>query len=332
MSFRREVPSLSSLCLKMIGRYPLKALTRQTVETSFYGEMAVSSKHHKMTNTLNEIRNLVVLEMTNNGKMQDNSLPENFLDETVREVTFRDSKISNSFLEEIATSCPDLESLDFAGCFNIWDAGVGQVLRACPQVRAATLTNCRKLTDKCLAYGAKYGRRLKRIRLGGCFNLTANGLTTFLQRHPNAHRLLELDLSGLALSPEALAAVGGGCPRLERLGLGYLEQPPADAQRLLRALPQLKSLSLHWSTCIDDAFLLFIATNCKLLREIDFTGVKNISMQGITSLIEQKTFKAQEDPNAWNGVTKLSLRYTNISKQDIGVLEQSYPDLNIVTT
>jgi len=55
-------------------------------------------------------------------------------------------------------------------------------------------------------------------------------------------------------------------------------------------------------------------------------------MQGITSLIEQKTFKAQEDPNAWNGVTKLSLRYTNISKQDIGVLEQSYPDLNIVTT
>jgi len=283
-----------------------------------------------MNHSLNEIRNMIVAEMTNNGKMQDNALPENFLDETVKEVRFRDSKISNTFLEEIATSCPDLESLDLTGCFNIWDMGVGQVLRACPGIRTVDLTNCRKLTDKVLAYGAKYGRKLKRVRVGGAFNLSATGVQAFVQKHPNVHRVLELDLSGLSLLNSTLSVIGEYCPRLERLGLGYTTCTGPALQDLVKALPNLKILHLHWATCVDDAFLLFISTTCNALTEINLTGVKEITIQGVTSLIEQKAYEASRQPDKWKKLEVLMLQFANISKQNIEMLEQSYPYLEII--
>ncbi|CAM9322974.1 unnamed protein product, partial [Choristocarpus tenellus] len=115
--------------------------------------------------------------------------PSEILDDSFTELSLAGSKIGDDFIRDtLGKRCPRLTSVDLTGCFYISDESIGLLLRGCKRLQRLSIRNSRKLTDVSLEHIAKDGKHLCGLDIGGCFNMTPEGVEAMAAKHPNSSR------------------------------------------------------------------------------------------------------------------------------------------------
>eukprot|EP00741_Cyanophora_paradoxa_P019471 tig00021127_g18796.t1 len=196
-------------------------------------------------------------------------------------------------LAALAESCPNVRALRVENMEAAGDASVGAVARACRALRelnaASPLTDAAELslrrarvTDEGALAVAKACRALRSLSLRQCEGLTAAGAERLAARL--APSLTALDLSGVPLSPAAIAALAA-CPALRSLSL--FRCPGATGAAVAAAAtawPCLESLELGGLASLDDAALAAVAAGCPRLRALDLRACPLLSDPALAAL------------------------------------------------
>ncbi|KAI9277866.1 hypothetical protein BY458DRAFT_504275 [Sporodiniella umbellata] len=121
--------------------------------------------------------------------------------------------ISDSFILEVAESCPRLEHLDLRACGQVSDIAISAIAHQCPQLRHLNVGRIRdrekitiksigliaqhttasvlglagcEVTDKCMELLAKNrGVNLERVSVNSCSNISNRTIYAFIQHCPN---------------------------------------------------------------------------------------------------------------------------------------------------
>jgi hypothetical protein len=291
----RDVTSLYDTILKVIARYPTKSLTKasceklmKAIENNYFGEDI-------------DMLQIILNQVIDGGRMTDDAVPI-LVYKNRRELSLSNSKISGKYLVSAANLCSThLIKLDVSGCFQVADHQILEVLgKFCPNIRKLNVRNCRKLTDDFLisVIDSKYYQNLRELNIGGNFNINDKGVSYFIENNPYINEFTELILSGLQISDETIMLISRKCKSLTSLGLGYCDLKETTIQNLLTKIgSQLEVFDWSWpsSTSVvtnpqPSTFFVIdsLATLCPSLKEIDLTGNRNMSLQGIAELIERK--------------------------------------------
>lgn len=211
---------------------------------------------------------------------------------------------------------PNLQELELAFDATLTDAGLA-VIAGIPGLRSLSLRGCGQLTPAGLAALGK-NTRLERLDLR-----LICGKTTAAPRQLPARLLSRIELMlatemMLASKPgagvddavlTALAALPAlrelelaGCPSVTAAGLRALATTPlrslgvsirsGDAAAWIAEMsPTIESLSLAWSTQVDDAALAAVATRLPHLRGLDLSQCAQITDAGLAVLLERTTLQ-----------------------------------------
>ncbi|CAM9566214.1 unnamed protein product, partial [Hapterophycus canaliculatus] len=235
------------------------------------------------------LRQKIITKLVNEGRGMAGSFPAPpaFLDDTFTSVSLANSKIGDSFvLDTLSVRCPMLRSVDLTACFYIRDVSIEALLSRCPRVERLSLRNCRKLTDLALDHIVRYGKNLAAVDIGGCFNITASGVDALCAMHPNAHGFTELDISGIMVTTNTLEVICQHCRRLEVLRMGFIEYMENTLTEILLPLVgNLRSLHLHWNTCVTDEFLSWAGRSIPRLEDLNLCGCSKVSVDGVSDML-----------------------------------------------
>ena len=94
---------------------------------------------------------------------------------------FRCDRITDAGVTEVAQGCPNLQSLHLDFCYTITDAGVTEVARGCPHLRSLSLYWCSRITDAGLSKVAQGCLQLEWADLSGCRQITDEGVRKVVQ-------------------------------------------------------------------------------------------------------------------------------------------------------
>ena len=170
----------------------------------------------------------------------------------------------------------------------------------CPHITHLNTKSCRKLSDAFLSTLVKNKTiKLESLDIGGNYNITDQAVHSFVSSYHNISELKELNLSGLSLTDDTISLVVKRCSSLVSIGLGYLDLKEGTYREVFDTLGhQLVHVNLSWSSSVMPArcmqpgadFLVdCLVTLCPVLREVDLSGNKNVTVQPITDLIDRKS-------------------------------------------
>nr|CCA18655.1 conserved hypothetical protein [Albugo laibachii Nc14] len=357
MAFRREVPSLEQLVLKYIskaGKEVNDIITEETIT-----RLHRISKPNK--SRTNRVKQQLIHALLKNGRLGDDTLPTCFFHVSMTRMDLSGAKISSLLMEEFASICSKIHTVNFSGCFRLTDNAIEVLLRKCPELRDVNLENCRKLSDVSLDHLRKHATKLQCIDVGGNFNMTLPGITRFVEKHPNRSRFHKLHVSGHFLNEHALRVVMAKCKKLRSLSVGYSSLSDDAFIAFLTNRKSITRLSLHWNGAITDKLLRFMATDCPNLVELNLCGVTSVSSNALLELLRQKmkdtpaiestraSATAEDIPPRPKKMKMIDFRYTrfkvpwsfsaltysnrfwcSVSKEAVAFVHESYPDLQIV--
>lgn len=285
----RDVPVLSTTVLKEIARQPTKYIN----EPSFRRALAIKQQ----TDSNFDILQTLVDYIIDAGRLTDDVVPATFFDPSRKSLSLKNAKVSGKYIRKVVDRCPDLIELDIGGTFQVDDQTVLYLLQHCPLLENLNVRNCRKLTDKSLEFISENGHHVKRLQIGGNFNMTAFGIHSFLKR-PIASRLVDISISGLIITDDILDTMAKRCKNLTRLGLNYIDVSENAVRNLVDAVaPQLEHLSIAWIGTIvgsqhpqisAEFISQYLAKHCPRLSELDVSGLRNINYSCLLQLLDEK--------------------------------------------
>ncbi|XP_044516525.1 leucine-rich repeat-containing protein 29 [Gracilinanus agilis] len=209
----------------------------------------------------------------------------------------------------LVTSCPGLRVLDLSGCNSLFVSGmllaqpetVQKVREALTGLRDLNLSGLRSLADASFNQLADCAPKLERLSLARChiaFEPYASSaaqhdsstvfsfrnLLNFLKER--AGRLLALDLSGTALNPAALQALGQVVGlRLQELTLRSCRDISNEAvAALCRQQRGLTSLDLSGCSELADGALLAVSRGLQGLRHLRMEKLQRLTDAGFLAL------------------------------------------------
>lgn len=193
-------------------------------------------------------------------------------------------------------------------------------------VERFSIRNCRKLTDATLEHIARHGKKIVALDIGGCFNMTAKGVDSFCKFHANASNFTELDISGISVTTQTLEILCKHCRSLEVLRMGFIEYMEDTLMQTLRPLVgNLRSLHVHWNTCVTDSFLVWLAKSLPRLEDLNLCGCSHVSVDGVSDMLYDRQEALENDPSGkLSAIQKVNVRYASISKQDVEALEATF--------
>lgn len=206
--------------------------------------------------------------------------------------------LTDAALMALADRCTTLKCLELNGCSRLTDVAVVAVARNCSLLESLALNQgpqltdeafvaiglrlahlktisaigCRKITDRAIFALARGCSQLEEVRANGVGQ--TNEAVFALARHCPRLRLIDWRMSMSRIHPDALYAIGSGCPNFELLEL----QPHllADAPRLLPLFANLTTINLQIgkqdnfdnTASFTDAIMIAVATHCPLLKSL----------------------------------------------------------------
>ncbi|CAH0519153.1 unnamed protein product [Peronospora belbahrii] len=332
MAFRREVLPLDKLVLKFIAKTPRQSsviLNEQTLERA-----------HRIIHP------------------SDDTLPVSFFDSSMTRIEIIGAKISTIFIEmvdvhwlvvalrerqtKLATTCPNMHSVNFSGCFRLTDDAIEMLLKYCPDIKDLNLENCRKLTDLTLDHLRKFAPRLQSFDISGNFNMTIAGITKLIEKHPNHSKFTKVHISGHAVTDQTIKTITAKCRKLHSLSAGYCAITDEALIALLKKRESVSRLYLHWNVAITDQFLRFLGSEARNLQELNLCGVKSVSADSIVAAIHAKmgarndmldsTLSLPSDDNPEperKRLKKIDFRYTTVTKEAAAAVKEWYPELQV---
>lgn len=212
----REIPTLHITVLKEIAKKPTNFISEKNLEKAYL----IYPKDRENSFDLAQV---LVDYITEAGRLTDDVLPPSLFKSGRTELCLKNSKISGKYIKKIINNINlELTALDVSGTFQVDDDTVQYVLKNCKEMKTFNIRNCRKITDKSLEYIVQYGNNLTGVDLGGCINMSYNGINKFIQ-HKKMASLMELNLSGLPIQSDTLSLISSCCVNLTCLGIGYAD-------------------------------------------------------------------------------------------------------------
>jgi hypothetical protein len=292
----REIPSLSVTCLKFISKSPTLCITE---------DLYSNVMNRYSMSLIDTVTQLLINSITESGRMADDIIPLIAFEKTKSDMlSLKNSKITGAYLSEIIQRCgSQLISIDVTGCLMIDDLMIEKLLEICLQLQRIEIRNCRKLTDLSLGTLIESAPHIIHINIGGNFNMTENGILQFIEKHPNRHNFLSLNISGLPISEQTLDSLTKNCVSLKSLGIGYALITEAMVRKYLEKNGnRLESLCISWLTPpyslegVSGDLIDFIAKTCPRLHTLDISGLKNITSYAIGNFIDSKRTRVSSPP------------------------------------
>lgn len=323
----RDIPTLSMTVLKAIAKQPLKHLQVEKIPKSFAicPEGMREAAAQKLVDYISEA-----------GRMTD-EVPLMF-PQSSTSVSIKNSKLSGKYIHAIVQHCPNLRCLDVSGCFQVTDEVVEKILRECTNLEILNFRNCRKVTDiSLLTHINILGQHLVMLNIGGNFNITSNGLKSFLQTFPNMTVLQELCIGGLPINDEILQIIASKYTSLKTLNIAYA----VVTERALRALLAsglgdiVERLNVGWITVNANGdtlsldFFDYVAHNCPRLQEVDISGNRNINLSGLQQWIDFKIYQGEGARDGSVALRKIVAKFTCVAKSQLDQLASNYIGVSI---
>lgn len=288
----REIPSLSTICLKLISKSPTNYITEELY-------LNINNKYINNIKLKDKITQLLINTITDSGRMSDYIIPLIGYSSNLKYLSLKNSKITGIYLIEIIEKCKELNIIDVSGCLMIDDNIVNKLLITCPLLNTIEIRNCRKLTDLSIQYLIEYGKNIIHINIGGNFNITEPGVLQLIKNHPNKHLLQSLNISGLPISENILENLSLHCTSLKYLGIGYAIISEISLRKYLELSgSKLEHLVISWITPpfgytedLSPDLLDYISRTCPKLHTLDISGLRNMTYNSILSLVETKRAK-----------------------------------------
>ncbi|TYZ61723.1 hypothetical protein PybrP1_008336 [[Pythium] brassicae (nom. inval.)] len=334
MAFRREVPSLDKLVLKYVSKSV--RLAGSIVNDETIARMHRIGKPGKPRT--HKVKQDVIRALLQGGRVTDDILPASFFHESMTRIEVMGAKISTAFIVKLSTICPKLHSVSLSGCFRLTDDAIEVLARNCQDLKELNIENCRKLTDLSLEHLRKHAPKLQSIDVGGNFNMTIQGITKLIEKHPNHAKFTRVHISGHAVTDNTLKVIMTKCRKLHSLSIGYCAVSDDAVISLLKKRDAMSRLCLHWNVGITDQLLNYIGTSGRNLQELNLCGVKTVSADmGAT----ESEASAAPPPAATSEdaiepeperkrLKKVDFRYTTVTKEAAAAVKERYPDLHVV--
>jgi hypothetical protein len=237
----REIPTLQVLVLKEIAKQPTKHVSEA------YLKKAYLIKPKEQLQESFDLAQVLVDYITEAGRLTDDVLPPSLFKLGRTKLSLKNSKISGKYIKKIVDNVgPQLLEIDVMGTFQVDDNTVQYILKSCKVLQSLNIRNCRKITEKSTEYIIQYGNNLTAVDLGGCINISHQGINNFVQ-NKRMSSLKELNLSGMQIQSDTLCLISSCCGELTSLGIGYADIGEMAIRDYLSARGhQLEKLSIHW--------------------------------------------------------------------------------------
>jgi len=338
---------LKVFCLKAIGKHP-----------SSHIDVARLDRAQKImpsgsVDSFDVVQGLVDY-ITEAGKFGDDVLPPSIFTNARSprlELSLSNSKVTSDYIARTVVECPQLQQLNLSGCFQVSDATIALVGRVCPNLCKLDVRNCRRLTDEALASLCGRGpateqaatdnrpvySSLTALNLGGVVNLSHAGILSFLQSFDPIARLVELHVSGTALSDETLQVIGKQCKALTRLSIGFADVSEGALRKMLDVVGRrLEQLNISWlcttphsrhAPLTVDFFVDFLPHRCCMLQDVDVSGHRNVSMQCLAQYVDTTVQLAENFPKEARAVKVVRCKFV---QGPMAPLAPAYPNVQFV--
>uniref|UniRef100_H3HCT6 F-box domain-containing protein n=1 Tax=Phytophthora ramorum TaxID=164328 RepID=H3HCT6_PHYRM len=339
MAFRRDVMPLDKMVLKFIAKAPRQLgviLNEKTLERAHRIGKPAKSRTHRA-------KQEVIRALLRGGRLGDDTLPASFFHASMTRVEIIGAKISTQFIEMMSKICPKLHSVNFSGCFRLTDDAIELLLKNCPDIKDLNIENCRKLTDVTLDHLRKFAPKLQSIDVGGNFNMTIQGITKLIEKHPNHSKFARVHISGHPATDQTIKIIMAKCRKLHSLSVGYCAISDEALISLLKKRESVSRLCLHWNIAITDQLLRYLGSEARNLQELNLCGVKSVSADAIVAAIHAKNGartdlldlavpqpSPDENPEPERKrLKKIDFRYTTITKEAAAAVKERYPELQV---
>ncbi|ETW03316.1 hypothetical protein, variant [Aphanomyces invadans] len=309
MAFQRDVLPLQDLILKFMSkRYAPDMLNDMAIARAHRICDPSRSKTHKVKQDL-------IRAVLQTGRFSDDTLPTAFFHPNLTKIEINGAKISTVFVNRMAAVTVNLHHVNFSGCFRLTDDSILALLQHCPDIKELNLQNCRKLTDETLHVLVAHSPKLNSIDVGGNTNMTIEGITSFIELHPNHSKFLKVHISGHRVTDHTLKVIANKCRKLQSLAVGYCGLTDDALIALLDRRPSISALHLHWNYRITDRLLDHMGRQCPNLQELNLCGVKTVTNDAIYAFLQAKMAAADgEDAVATQReakrMKKMDVKYT----------------------
>lgn len=292
----RTIPPLSILVLKALSKQPSKHINPGAIRRA----LSISPKEKACSFDLAQE---LVDYITEAGRLSDDVLPPSLFGVGRTYLRLKNSKVSGGYICRIVDVCKELMVLDISGCFQVDDATVLYICEHCPHLSDLNIRNCRKISTACLEIMSQRNlvRNMISLNLGGNGNISVIGLQRFMQSYHRMPILQELHLSGLLFDENTLNVLGQRCTSLKALGIAYADVSQASLRQYLEQHgARLEKLNIAWlstTTGSNNAqlstefFTDFLADACPNLKELDVTGLRNVTAQVLGQYLDARLHK-----------------------------------------
>ncbi|MCO5580781.1 hypothetical protein L7F22_034652 [Adiantum nelumboides] len=188
----------------------------------------------------------------------------------------RSDGVSDQGMLALASSCPDLITLEIAPANCITDKGLDALLsRCCPRLQRL---------EKIQGWGVRHGRELTHLNLMGC-GVTTEGLWQGL-RGSTSLRSLNLRWQQAINGPLRFGVIGRFCPLLEELYLrdGLERLKDEDVLAITRGSPSLKVLDVSRCHDVKARGWRGLARHARQLQELDAVECEGLKDRGMEAL------------------------------------------------
>lgn len=231
---------------------------------------------------------------------------------------FKDSDISDEFLNSIAKAHIPLKSISLSSCKGYTIDGISSLLYAYQSLEFLDITRNTSLCDKSIMALSQYLHDLVSVKLNFCRKLTSTTMFTLINtcsflehiemkhtdlgkeedtimdfvKHPNSS-IKSLNLAGNAyLSDECLVKITSFCPNLKLLDVSSCSGITGSLGEILRRCPDIRHLSIQ-----------------------DCGGIKNIGLN-MEPLKLKKLYMARSGVND-EGLLEIGVRCNELVKIDL---------------
>eukprot|EP00696_Hemimastix_kukwesjijk_P002081 gnl/Hemi2/12549_TR4285_c0_g1_i1.p1 gnl/Hemi2/12549_TR4285_c0_g1~~gnl/Hemi2/12549_TR4285_c0_g1_i1.p1 ORF type:complete len:481 (+),score=147.47 gnl/Hemi2/12549_TR4285_c0_g1_i1:71-1513(+) len=227
--------------------------------------------------------------------------------------------ISDASIQALAEKCPHLSNLNFFGCKSITDASLAALGRCCKELTALNFGGCKDLTDEGLK-SLSNCRALQQVHFGGCVLITDDGLGA-LAEGCTALRQASFDGCKL-LTDEAMLKLSKHCPLLSQVNFDDCVSITDAGLRHLSLCRDLRAVHFGGFARrrITDVGLEHLASNCKLLQQVDvgmFGGCQKITDRSLQSLAGNCLSLKQLNVGGCQSITDLGVQQLALRCQQL---------------
>lgn len=311
--------TLLGFCIKSIARDPANCLTAAAVAQA------------KSRSGFLECSDMIVTAVTDAGKMSD-AVPAALFEHPLRrQLTIRNSKLSDAQIRVLIASLPQLEAADLSGVLSVQDETVLFVLQTCRELRRIDLTNCRKLTDQALVHLRKASNGLTSIKIGGNFNVRVEAIAALVDNDKVAGSLREFRFSGVDVPPSLVHGLSVRCGQLCHLGLSYTTVNDALLEKLLSPLTgTLESLCVAWNSSLVSQGLLDFLGTFPRLQNLDVNGLKVVTVAAIQDFLSKRQ-QSSASSAEWSRFLSIRAKFVGSSKAQVDQLAMIFPAVHFDT-